>query len=132
MALYRFHIDVSLIIAEFTKNILSVSSQNYRIEEIFRMIINTYKKDPVMETQYIGRFCMHYSEDGDQPAIDSQIMLNAIMLLRGSLHDLLDNYMLINKKNIDDQYPVELRYVQMKHNHLLLEFEYNDHGNISI
>lgn len=81
---------------------------------------------------YIGRFCMRYAEDGNNDVIDSQIMLNAILCLRASLHSLLDNYMLINKKNIDNQYPVELRFVQMKHNHLLLEFEYTSHGNISI
>lgn len=132
MSLYRFHIDISSLIDTFMKNIISVSSQNYRIEEILRMIVSSYRSTNHIEIQFIGRFCMYYSEDGQDPATDSQIMLNAIMCLRNDLHNLLDSYMLINKKNMNNQYPVELRYLQLKHNHLLLEYENNDHGNVSI
>lgn len=132
MALYKFYIDVTDAVNEFHKNILSVNSHNYRIEEIFRMVVGSYRKDHVTQMQYIGRFCMYYAEDGNQPAIDSQIMLNGILGLRITLFNLLDKYMLVNIKNEENQYPVELRFIQFKNNHLLLEYEYTDHGSTTI
>ena len=132
MRKYKFHIDISDVISEFQKNLLSVNSHNYRLPEILRMVVSSYRKDHVSEMQFIGRFCMYYSEDGDQPAIDSQIMLNAILGLRVSLFNILNHYMLVNMANEENQYPVELHYVHLKNDHLLLEFEYNDHGRISI
>lgn len=124
MKKYRFVINVTDLINDFNKNMYSIKNHDYNIENIFRMIVNSYKKDSHLETTIICKYASILNENSLDYATDSQITLNSILLLRNKLFDLLNNYSLINKRNEDNQYPVNFTFKQLKYDDLIIEYEH--------
>jgi hypothetical protein len=90
---------------------------------IISMIVNTYKTEHHSEIQYIGRFCMHYADEADQPVEDAHTMLRAILNLRIGLFKMLDNFSLVNQLNENNQYPFKIKFKSLYEEHLVLDVE---------
>lgn len=128
--LYNF--DIKDHLDNFYKDILSVSSHNYKIEDICNMIISSYKRDHITEMQVIGRFCMYYAGDGQTPDIDMHLMANAIKRLRISLFKMLDDFQLVHMRNENNQFPYELHFKSLTNEYLLIDARIPNHASTSI
>lgn len=147
--LYTYHFNVEEIIIKFRESLKSISEHHYNVSEVIRMVINTYRDNAQDAIHYIGRYCMYYCETSNDPATETQIMFNAIMMLRVELFDMLNKFTLTNKQNQTTypitnnisitytglsipQFPYKLRFKSLKDVHLLIEVEIENHDSASI